>query len=102
MCQQPDGIDAIEIMKCNALAPASTAIDVVFMDLSMQNEGIQSAESIRRMPELISRRPTILAVFADYTDATLVKAAESGIRDYLTKPFVMKDLARLIRTYCTT
>jgi len=98
-----NGIDAIEVMQRNAFAPASEAIDVILMDLWMPHlDGFQAAESILRMSELAERgrKPTILAVTADVTDAALDKAATSGMKGYVTKPFVSRDLVRLIRTYC--
>lgn len=98
-----NGIDAIEVMQRNAFAPASEAIDVILMDLWMPHlDGFQAAESILRMSELAERgrKPTILAVTADVTDAALDKAASSGMKGYVTKPFVSRDLVRLIRTYC--
>ncbi|KAF3038775.1 hypothetical protein E8E12_001404 [Didymella heteroderae] len=100
-----NGIDAIEVMHRNSFAPASEAIDLVLMDLWMPHlDGFQAATSILRMPELIEsgRVPTILAVTADVTDAALDKAASSGMKGYVTKPFVTRDLVRLIRTYCAT
>ncbi|KAF1929650.1 putative histidine kinase HHK17p [Didymella exigua CBS 183.55] len=100
-----NGIDAIEVMHRNSFAPASEAIDLVLMDLWMPHlDGFQAATSILRMPELINngRMPTILAVTADVTDAALDKAASSGMKGYVTKPFVTRDLVRLIRTYCAT
>jgi CheY-like chemotaxis protein len=100
-----NGIDAIEVMHRNSFAPASEAIDLVLMDLWMPHlDGFQATTSILRMPELIEsgRVPTILAVTADVTDAALDKAASSGMKGYVTKPFVTRDLVRLIRTYCAT
>ncbi|KAF9692443.1 hypothetical protein EKO04_009439 [Ascochyta lentis] len=100
-----NGNDAVEAMHRNAYAPISEAIDVVLMDLWMPLlDGFQATESILHMPELEStgRKPTILAVTADVTDAALDKAAKSGMKGYVTKPFVTRDLVRLIRTYCAT
>lgn len=100
-----NGHDAVEAMHRNAYAPVSEAIDVVLMDLWMPLlDGFQAAENILHMPELKStgREPTILAVTADVTDAALDKAARSGMKGYVTKPFVTRDLVRLIRTYCAT
>ncbi|KAH6612563.1 hypothetical protein C7974DRAFT_369398 [Boeremia exigua] len=100
-----NGIDAIEVMQRNAFLPASEAIDVILMDLWMPHlDGFQAAQTILHMPELIDngRKPTILAVTADVTDAALDKAASSGMKGYVTKPFVSRDLVRLIRTYCAT
>ncbi|KAJ4337149.1 hypothetical protein N0V95_008406 [Ascochyta clinopodiicola] len=100
-----NGNDAVEAMHRNAYAPISEAIDVILMDLWMPLlDGFQATESILHMPELEStgREPTILAVTADVTDAALDKAAKSGMKGYVTKPFVTRDLVRLIRTYCAT
>jgi CheY-like chemotaxis protein len=100
-----NGHDAVEAMHRNAFTPISEAIDVVLMDLWMPLlDGFQAAENILHMPELEStgRKPTILAVTADVTDAALDKAARSGMKGYVTKPFVTRDLVRLIRTYCAT
>lgn len=100
-----NGNDAVDAMHRNAYAPISEAIDVILMDLWMPLlDGFQAAQSILHMPELEStgRKPTILAVTADVTDAALDKAARSGMKGYVTKPFVTRDLVRLIRTYCAT
>ncbi|UPX18019.1 uncharacterized protein EKO05_0008343 [Ascochyta rabiei] len=100
-----NGNDAVEAMHRNAYAPPPEAIDVILMDLWMPLlDGFQATESILHMPELEStgRKPTILAVTADVTDAALDKAAKSGMKGYVTKPFVTRDLVRLIRTYCAT
>ncbi|KAF2134136.1 hypothetical protein P153DRAFT_105140 [Dothidotthia symphoricarpi CBS 119687] len=100
-----NGNDAVELMRRNALAPASEAIDVVLMDLWMPLlDGFQATELILDMQELSStgRTPTILAVSADVTDAALEKAGKSGMQGFITKPFVTRDIVRLIRTYCAS
>lgn len=98
-----NGHDAVEAMQRNALAPASEIIDVVMMDLMMPYmDGFQASEAILAMPEYVVRgkKPTILAVSADVTDTALEKAVSSGMSGFLTKPFVTRDIIRLIRTYC--
>ncbi|KAF1987822.1 hypothetical protein K402DRAFT_420165 [Aulographum hederae CBS 113979] len=47
-----------------------------------------------------SRKPTILAVTADVTDGALEKAAKAGMRGFMSKPFKLGDLERLIVEYC--
>ncbi|KAI4951456.1 hypothetical protein J4E91_004166 [Alternaria rosae] len=97
-----NGNDAVETVRRNALAPASEAFDVVLMDLWMPLlDGFQATEVILKMPELV-RKPTILAVSADITDAALDKAVKSGMKGFVTKPFITRDIARLIRTYCAS
>jgi CheY-like chemotaxis protein len=67
-------------------------------------DGFQAAEAILAMPEYAAsgKKPTILAVSADVTDAALEKAVSSGMSGFMTKPFVSRDIIRLIRTYCAT
>jgi CheY-like chemotaxis protein len=50
--------------------------------------------------EASGKKPTILAVSADVTDTALEKAVDSGMSGFITKPFVSRDIVRLIRTYC--
>ncbi|CAG5174909.1 uncharacterized protein ALTATR162_LOCUS7895 [Alternaria atra] len=77
-----NGNDAVETVRRNALAPASEAFDVVLMDLWMPLlDGFQATEVILKMPEL-ERKPTILAVSADITDAALDKAVKSGMKGF--------------------
>jgi CheY-like chemotaxis protein len=98
-----NGHDAVETMRRNVLAPASEAIDVVLMDLWMPLlDGFQASEAILAMPEYAAtnKKPTILAVSADVTDTALEKAVDSGMSGFITKPFVSRDIVRLIRTYC--
>ncbi|KNG49155.1 sensor protein rcsc [Stemphylium lycopersici] len=96
-----NGNDAIETVRRNALGPASATFDVVLMDLWMPLlDGFQATEAILSMAEL-EIKPTILAVSADITDAALDKAVKSGMKGFVTKPFITRDIARLLRTYCT-
>ena len=100
-----NGHDAVETMRRNNSAPASEAIDVVLMDLWMPLlDGFQASEAILAMPEYVAngKKPTILAVSADVTDAALEKAVSSGMSGFVTKPFVSRDIVRLIRTYCAS
>ncbi|KAH7402117.1 hypothetical protein DE146DRAFT_455742 [Phaeosphaeria sp. MPI-PUGE-AT-0046c] len=98
-----NGQDAVETMRQNLSAPASEAIDVVLMDLWMPLlDGFQASEAILTMPEYVAagKKPTVLAVSADVTDIALEKAVSSGMSGFITKPFVSRDLIRMIRTYC--
>lgn len=97
-----NGHDAVETMQRNTLAPASESVDVVLMDLWMPLlDGFQASEAILAMPEYAKgKKPTILAVSADVTDTALEKAVTSGMSGFVTKPFVSRDIIRLIRTYC--
>ncbi|KAI8935849.1 hypothetical protein NX059_007366 [Plenodomus lindquistii] len=97
-----NGNDAVEAVRTNAMTLNAPQFDMILMDLWMPLlDGFQATEVILGMDELI-RKPTILAVSADITDTALTKAVESGMKGFLTKPFVARDIARLIRTYGTS
>ncbi|KAK5108273.1 hypothetical protein LTR62_008657 [Meristemomyces frigidus] len=44
--------------------------------------------------------PTVLAVTADVTDGALERAARVGMKGFMTKPYKLHDLQRLIGEYC--
>ena len=48
------------------------------------------------------RTPTVLAVTADCTDGALERAAQVGMRGFMTKPYKLHDLQRLITEYCAS
>lgn len=52
--------------------------------------------SILRAPQ----PPTVLAVSADVTDEALNRASKVGIKGYMTKPYKLSDLERLILEFC--
>jgi len=92
-----DGAEAVRQMEKHRM------VDVVLMDLWMPfMDGYEATEKILSMQrtdgEIV---PTILAVTADVTDGALEKAAKVGMRGFMTKPFKLLDLQRLILEYCS-
>lgn len=78
-------------------------IDVVLMDLWMPlMDGYEATERILRMDGKENKSPTVLAVTADVTDGALERAAEVGMRGFMTKPYKLLDLQRLITEYCAS
>jgi signal transduction histidine kinase/AmiR/NasT family two-component response regulator len=86
-------------------------IDVVLMDLWMPlMDGYEATERILSMHRGksgvnggmngASHGPTVLAVTADVTDGALDRAARVGMKGFMTKPYKLMDLQRLITEYC--
>ncbi|KAG8623409.1 hypothetical protein KVT40_008385 [Elsinoe batatas] len=102
-----DGAEAVRQMEQHA------PIDVVLMDLWMPfMDGYEATQKILSMNygpvgtngahgRNRGREPTVLAVTADVTDGALEKAAKVGMKGFMTKPFKLLDLQRLILEYCS-
>lgn len=106
-----DGAEAVRQMSL----PRShhDKIDVVLMDLWMPlMDGYEATERILNMHRgksgvngtingaRASQGPTVLAVTADVTDGALERAARVGMKGFMTKPYKLMDLQRLITEYC--
>jgi len=93
-----DGNNAVEQMRKER---PGKPIDIILMDLWMPLlDGFQAAETILKMEW--HTKPTILAVSADITDGALERAAKVGMKGFLTKPFQIRDLEKLIVQYCAS
>lgn len=96
-----DGAEAVRQMSI----PRSRKekIDVVLMDLWMPlMDGYEATQRILSMEaerDNTTAGPTVLAVTADVTDDALERAAQVGMRGFMTKPYKMMDLQRLITEY---
>ncbi|KAG9588740.1 hypothetical protein KCU77_g2243, partial [Aureobasidium melanogenum] len=67
-------------------------------------DGYEATEKILAMSHgkngVCGGTPTVLAVTADVTDGALERAAKVGMKGFMTKPFKLMDLQRLILEYC--
>ncbi|KXS95189.1 hypothetical protein AC578_6600 [Pseudocercospora eumusae] len=95
-----DGAEAVRQMSIPR--EAREQIDVVLMDLWMPlMDGYEATERILSLDTIAQEhKPTVLAVTADVTDAALERAAEVGMKGFMTKPYKLHDLQRLIVEYC--
>ncbi|KAH0560069.1 hypothetical protein GP486_003415 [Trichoglossum hirsutum] len=96
-----DGTDAVRQMEIER----DKGIDVVLMDLWMPYmDGYEAARRILSMPKHTnadgSKNVTILAVTADVTSEALEHAAQVGMEGFMTKPYKILDLERLILEFC--
>lgn len=114
-----DGLEAVRQMSIDRVPRNEKPIDVVLMDIWMPNlDGYQATERILAMDrekrresgildekddDRARRKPgvTILAISADVTDSALERANEAGMAGFLTKPYKLLDLERLIIEYCS-
>ena len=108
-----DGAEAVRQMKVPRTGREQ--IDVVLMDLWMPlMDGYEATERILANGERSAsanssngrevagdaRKPTVLAVTADVTDDAQERAARVGMKGFMTKPYKIHDLQRLITEYC--
>lgn len=85
-------------------------VDVILMDLWMpEMDGYEATEHILKMFETDDETrpdqpsfpvPTVLAVSADVTDEAISKATTTGMEGFMTKPYKLADLQRLIEEFC--
>lgn len=103
-----------------ASACSGKMIDVVLMDLWMPYmDGYEATEKILSMnysapsptsaggpvndgPVVKIGPPTILAVTADVTSGALERAEKVGMKGFLSKPYKLRDLQKLILEYCAS
>ena len=80
-------------------SPHDRPVDVILMDLWMpEMDGYEATSHILQLP---GPSPTVLAVSADVTDEALSRASKVGMKGYMTKPYKLTDLERLIVGFCS-
>lgn len=114
-----DGKEAVRVMENLLKDPSKTTgaqcvgkgVDVVLMDLWMpEMDGYEATERILAMFNQTTPKhqvkvehvqpPIVLAVSADVTEAAVDRATRTGMQGYMTKPYMLTDLQRLIVEFC--
>lgn len=71
--------------------------DVLFMDLHMPH--MDGMEATRTLRDMHIHQPYVIALTADAYPETRTQALRSGMDDYVTKPFVKADIARVLERF---
>jgi len=80
-----NGLEAFELVQSNDF-------DLVLMDLQMPvKDGFESTEMIRALPAGKGSIP-IIALTADVLESVRIKALETGMNKFLTKPINPEEL----------
>lgn len=71
--------------------------DLVLMDIHMPK--MDGLETTRRVRESHPTRPMIVALTADTVVGMRQKCLQAGMQDYITKPFHVKDMHRILQHF---
>jgi signal transduction histidine kinase/ActR/RegA family two-component response regulator len=88
-----DGLQAVELTQKNKY-------DIVLMDMQMPLLGGEGATKlIRSELENLNNKTIIIALTANVSEKDLDSCIQSGMNDFLTKPFELKDLIQKLHDY---
>jgi CheY-like chemotaxis protein len=75
--------------------------DLIFMDVNMpEMDGFTATSLIRKLPDPVCKIP-IIALTADAMQQDRDRCIESGMNDYISKPFRLEELERVLKLYVT-
>lgn len=77
--------------------------DLIFMDIEMPHlNGLQATEIIRNKEAETKRHIPIIAMTAHVMNGDKERFVESGMDDYISKPFNSENITSMIEKYCNT
>jgi len=89
-----NGREAIEILE-------DKYVDLILMDIQMPElNGYETTKVIRKKEKLTGNHTPIIAMTAYAMDSDKKTCIENGMDDYISKPFNLEDLSKIIRK-CT-
>jgi two-component system sensor histidine kinase/response regulator len=91
------GLMAYIVADCEEAVAASTyfCFDVILMDVQLTGEsGLSCTKRIREIDKMKGRHTPIIAVTAHAMLGDKERCLESGMDDYLSKPFTMAELKK--------
>jgi CheY-like chemotaxis protein len=87
------GVEAVD--KFIALKP-----DIILMDCQMPKmDGYQASREIRRHEETLGIHTPIIAITAHAMADEQENCRDAGMDDFLTKPFMMADLLKILKKW---
>ena len=90
-----DGAEAVRLFEIHEAGYYAA----VLMDIRMPvMDGLEATRKIRTLEKADSRSIPIIAMTANAFDEDMKKSMESGMNGHLTKPIVVKELLRLLRS----
>ena len=90
-----NGNQAVEIIKKNHI-DNQTPFDLVLMDCQMpEMDGFDATKSIRKLQITVP----IIALTANTSNEDKQRAFDSGMNDFLTKPFKVDEIQEVIKSY---
>jgi CheY-like chemotaxis protein len=79
----------------------SNNYDVIFMDLQMpEMDGLEATREIRKIQKRKQIKTPIIALTANAMQGDQKKCLDAGMDDYLSKPFELKDIEKLLNKFC--
>lgn len=88
-----DGLEGIKLFSCSK----EGYYDILFLDVILPKiNGVEVADRIRKMQRKDAKRIPIVAMTANAFSEDIHRIFESGMSDYLLKPFEKKDLQNMI------
>jgi CheY-like chemotaxis protein len=89
-----NGKEAIDLLESNTP-------ELIFMDINMPvMDGFTATAHIRNLPEPACLIP-VIALTADAMKEDRDRCIQSGMNDYISKPFQLGELERVLKQYVT-